>query len=269
MEKETIIKIAEELYQEAFDANAYFIIMKQYSVLYRKYKEEFQLSPAFYSMTYQAMQKACFMELAKIFDTSKDAISLGYLLQQSQENIELFPEFRGISTIISEGIQYSFPIYYQHHLKRKEECFFEDEVEFQRKVYKLFDLKSTDTTPVHVNLTFPQFLELYQKRFRSLSKKQDNIRKQRNKIYAHNDLERILDENSFLEKNPIYYQDIEEMIEFSCECIGLILGALTGKQRTTKYLNIDDLENTLNVVRLGLKYQEYDFQQQMENDEWE
>ena len=40
MDKEQLIKLAEELYQEAFDANAYFLIMQQYREMQKEYLSE-------------------------------------------------------------------------------------------------------------------------------------------------------------------------------------------------------------------------------------
>ena len=51
------------------------------------------------------------------------------------------------------------------------------------------------------------------------------------------------------------------MIDFALDCTGLILGVLTDVNHATQYSNIDDWEGTLMLTRLGLKYQEYDFQQ--------
>ena len=40
MDKEQLIKFAEELYQEALDANAYFLIMQQYREMQKEYLSE-------------------------------------------------------------------------------------------------------------------------------------------------------------------------------------------------------------------------------------
>lgn len=47
MDKEKLIKLAEDLYQSAFDANAYYAIMMQYREMSKKYNNEMNLSPAF------------------------------------------------------------------------------------------------------------------------------------------------------------------------------------------------------------------------------
>ena len=41
----------------------------------------------------------------------------------------------------------------------------------------------------------------------------------------------------------------------------LILGALTGVSRAVSYGNIDDMEGTLMLAKLGLKYQDYEMEQ--------
>ena len=96
---------------------------------------------------------------------------------------------------------------------------------------------------------------------RDRSKKRDNIRMQRNKLYAHNDEKRIVNSENLPNRYPISYPDVQEMIDFALDCTGLILGILTDVNHATQYSNIDDWEGTLMLARLGLKYQEYDFQQ--------
>lgn len=264
MNKETLIQFARELHWEAFDANTYFLIIQQYRKSWKEHKDEIRLSPAFYNIVYAALQKACFMEIAKLYDKSNKVVSINSLLKDCQENISLFPEYRDTISIEDNGNTYSSPIPYQHQLKFAEECFFKSEVESPRAFFKAFDIPNAEKTPVTIDLTFTQFLELYQKRFHSLSKKQECIREQRNKIYAHNDEQRILDLNSVLENNPISYSDIKELIDFALDCTMLIFRMLTGECLATQYVNIDDWNNTLALAQLGLKYQEYDHNQRKE-----
>lgn len=264
MDREKLIKLVKELHQEAFDANAYYLIMQQYRRFRKEYNDEMQLSPAFYQVIYGALQKACFMEIAKLYDKSSDVVTIGSLLKECQNNLSLFPEYRDTITVKDAGKEYSFPVPYYHHLKPEEECFFKEQVESQREIFRILDVPSPDTTPVQVDLTFSEFLELYQKRFQSLSKKQENIRVQRNKIYAHNDVEHIMDDVIVYQRNPITYPDIQELTEFALDCTGLILGTLTDVCQATRYSNIDDWEGTLMLARLGLKYQDYDIEQRNE-----
>lgn len=112
MDKEKLIKLAEDLYQSAFDANAYYAIMMQYREMSKKYNDEMNLSPAFYQVVYGALQKACFMEIAKLYDKTKDVVSVGLLLKYCRDNLDLFPEYRDIVTIKEEGREYSFQVPY-------------------------------------------------------------------------------------------------------------------------------------------------------------
>ena len=262
--KETLTLYAKELYQGAFDANQYFLLMQQYKQHRQNHLAEIRLSPAFYGVVYEALQKSCFMEIAKLFDRSSDVISIGFLLKACQENISLFPEYRNHFTITDDGKEYSFPIPYQHQLKPEEELFFKDQVESQRIIFKALHVSSPETSPVTIDLTFQEFLELYRNRFHSLKKKQSNVQVQRNKIYAHNDQQRVENIDSVLKKNPITYPDIQELIDFALDCSGLILGILTGEVNARQYANINDWDNTLWFAQLGLKYQEYDLKQKLD-----
>lgn len=260
MEKEHIVKLAEELHREAFDANSYYLIMKQYTQSRAKYKEAMSISPAFYSVVYDALQKACFMEIAKLYDKSNDTVSIGSLLKLCVENKDYFSEYREIIEIEDDGVQYEFPTKYQHWLKPEEERFYADEVRNQRELLKIFGVEDADNNPVQVDLTFSEFVELLQKRFRSLSKKQEAVTVQRNKIYAHNDGERMLDGDRILQKYPLFYTDIQELIEFALEVTGFVFAVLTGEGKATKYSNIDDWEGTLMLSEKGLKYQEIEME---------
>ena len=66
MDKEKLIKLAEDLYQSAFDANAYYAIMMQYREMSKKYNNEMNLSPAFYQVVYGGVAKGLFYGNCKI-----------------------------------------------------------------------------------------------------------------------------------------------------------------------------------------------------------
>jgi len=100
MDKEKLIKLAEDLYQSAFDANAYYAIMMQYREMSKKYNDEMNFSPAFYQVVYGALQKACFMEIAKLYDKTKDVVSVGLLLKYCRDNLDLLT---GVSRAVSYG----------------------------------------------------------------------------------------------------------------------------------------------------------------------
>ena len=263
MTKDELLKMAEELYQEAFDTNSYYLIMKQYGQNYKEYESASQLSPAFYQIVFNALQNACFMELAKLYDKSNDVFNIGVLIRECQESISLFSEYSRIVKEKFEGQEYIFQIPYQHELKSEEECFFKDQVRNQREILKLFNVPSADTSPIRVDLKFSEFLYLYYKRFCALKKKQENLRVQRNKIYAHNDRVKLSGIDDLLKKNPVCYADIQELADFALDVTRLIIGCLTGVYKPDKYVNIEDWKNTLRTAELGLKYRNYNIEQKM------
>lgn len=108
MDKETLIKIAEELHHGAFDANADYLILQQYRKNQREYAEEMKMSPAFYQTIHGALMKACFMEIAKLYDSSNGVVSIGTLLAKCAENQDLFPTYRETMTV--ELMGQHFPI---------------------------------------------------------------------------------------------------------------------------------------------------------------
>ena len=151
MDKETLIKIAEELHHGAFDANAYYLILQQYRKNQREYAEEMKMSPAFYQTIHGALMKACFMEIAKLYDSSNGVVSIGTLLAKCAENQDLFPEYRETMTVEHDGTAFSYQIPYQHQLKPQEERFFKAQVESD------FDKKMADrhTRPCGRGYSFP------------------------------------------------------------------------------------------------------------------
>ena len=262
MEKEKLVLYSEKLHQEAVNARAYYLILRQFSDFQYNYNNEMNMSPAFYQMVYRALVTACFMEIAKLYDKSDDTISVGDILHECKENLSCFPEYSDTLSFVDQGIEYSFPVPYQHQLKPEEECFFKSYVDGQRSFYRLFDFPDPDNTPVRIELTFPQLLDLFQKRFHSLSKKQKNIQKQRNTIYAHNDEEALVDTDKILNEFRVTYQDLQELIDFALVVLGLIIECLTGTCRSTGYSNIHDWKNTMELVKLGIEYQDQIIAQQ-------
>lgn len=125
MDKETLIKIAEELHHGAFDANADYLILQQYRKNQREYAEEMKMSPAFYQTIHGALMKACFMEIAKLYDSSNGVVSIGTLLAKCAENQDLFPTYRETMTVEHDGTAFSyqivpFPVSWTVKMKKKQ-----------------------------------------------------------------------------------------------------------------------------------------------------
>ena len=76
MDKEKLIKLAEDLYQSAFDANAYYAIMMQYSEMSKKYNNEMNLSPAFYQVVYGRCKRLVLWKLQNCMIKQKTLFQL-------------------------------------------------------------------------------------------------------------------------------------------------------------------------------------------------
>lgn len=260
MEKEKLIKIAKKLHQEAFDANAYYLIMQQYKECHSRYINELNISPAFYSVVYEALQKACFMEVAKLFDKTRDAFSIGDFLETCKNNEKIFLECKEFIEYTCDGQDYKDEVPYQHILKEDEKIFFKDEVKYQSDIFRIFGMP--ESSNIYVNVTFHDLLDLYIKKINSLKKVTENIRMQRNKVYAHNDKIEMIDE-SIVDQNPITYPQIKQAIECALDITSMVLGILEGTQPAKTYSNIDDLENTLMLVKKGEIYQKQEEEKEL------
>ncbi len=263
MTKEELIKAANGLYQEALEANAYYALLIQYDSNRNKYYEEMAISSAFYGISFMALQRSLFMELAKLFDKSKDVISVGQLLKLADESIALFPQYRLILETERDGKKHTTQIPFEHQLRKTEECFFKNEVESQRNINRILGIENADSIPITIKLKFSDYIELYKKELHSLRPQIDNLTIQRNKIYAHNDGDMKFDFETIYEKYSINYSDIKVLIDFSLDVTRLIIGVLTGVNKAEQYTNIDDWVGTLRLVQIGNKYKDVEIASHM------
>ena len=162
------------------------------------------------SVVYEALQKACFMEVAKLYDKTRDAFSIGDFLETCKNNEKIFLECKEFIEYTCDGQDYKDEVPYQHILKEDEKIFFKDEVKYQSDIFRIFGMP--ESSNIYVNVTFHDLLDLYIKKINSLKKVTENIRMQRNKVYAHNDKIEMIDE-SIVDQNPITYPQIKQAIE--------------------------------------------------------
>lgn len=258
MEREELIQIIEELHQETLYATSYLSIMQQYPTVQKQYPNAIHLSPAFNAFVYTALLESCIMDVAKLYEIKSNAIGIGYVLTHCREHIDWFPEYRKIPDSLMHSDEH---IPYHRYLKPQEEHFFKNEVKIQRIFQELLNIPNS---PVHVDLTFAEVLELFQKDLSMVHKKVESIRIQRNKIYAHNDKDGLLSADKIISNNPISYDDLKKLIDLAQDILGVLHEALTGNGLPRSYSNIDDWGNTLQLAELGLKYQEHDCQLQQQ-----
>ena len=262
MDKEALIKIAEKIYSEAEGAYIYRAIMRQYIQHANNYPDVLKVSAVFHETVYKALDESCFMKVAKLYERTDSTVSVGTLLKQCEENIEFFPEYQETITITQDDKKYPCKIRYQHRLEKKEEVFYKDRVSSERQMLAIFECPDAENVSIRVDLTFPELLELYKKRFQSYRKHIESIRIQRNKIFAHNDMDVLINDESIQKKHPVLNRDIDEMIHFALTCTSDILSIIKEKiPYDLRWPWLDDLENTLVLTRIGIKYHEYELKE--------
>lgn len=72
----------------------------------------------------------------------------------------------------------------------------------------------------------------------------------------------MIDE-SIVNQNPITYSQIKQAIECALDITSMVLGILEGTQPAKTYSNIDDLENTLMLVKKGEIYQKQEEEKEL------
>ena len=247
MNKNELIHLATNIYEEALMANSCWDIVNQYHSNISNYNDEMNYSPAFYHVIYQALIEGIFINLAKIYDTHGNALAIGTLLEEMKKiSVDDFHEH------VVEHYKLCGN-HFQHRLKQDEECFFKKEVSKQRGIGNALNIDYIHTT---VELTFDEIIDLYVKKLSSIKPSIENLRIQRNKIYAHNDRQTNFDFRSIYEKNPINKKDADVLIDLALDISCLCVEILTGVSKARSYTNIDDWEASLKMITIGEKYRD-------------
>ena len=262
MNKEQLIKKIDIFMNQARQANCYFSIIKQFAENKTNYYEEMSLSSAFYSYTYNALVVATFMELSKIYDSHHHSSNIQKLVKECRDNIAYFPTVNHQEDVNIDGEIYTLTFPFKHTVTEDEKEFFQEEIEHEQPFQKIFN---DIDLPIHVEMTIERYFELYEWRLSKLHEKIKNLLKQRNKVYAHNDEATMkVDLDSVINNFPLDYKDINDLIVFALD-FSIFAGAmLTGVNRASEPVNIDDWENTLRAVKLGEKYKDVEIQKQVE-----
>lgn len=249
MKKGELIELSKNLMEETLYARAYKDILDQYKTLRYSFKDELMLSSTFHLISKMALVEALTMRLARLYDTDEKSAGLGFLLKQANQNIDYFPRNRGEHSFECDGHIYTFIAPLTHTLRECEKCYYKERVRQEEGIANLFDLPPNINIEVKIN----ELVGMYQKRFASLNKERKNLITQRNKIYAHNDRETNFEFNDIYAKNPLFYNDIEKLLEFAEDFTSFCYEYLSGNYAMQKFSNIDDLESTLLYARKGLQ----------------
>ena len=231
MDKNELLHIAENLYEEIFLANSYYSVVQQYRNLHDKYLDAFNVSPAFHRITYRALTEATVVKTAKIYDVDNKSHNISSLINSAIEYAECHREFSMVKN---------------RKLSPEEECFYPKEVEATK--FKCTSLGIPYEYTI-ANISDCDILKMYKKRLHSLIKVRNNLTQQRNKIFVHNDKITNFDYSELNKNNSINWSDIEALINFAFEFCQYYIALLTGVVKSKLAVNTNDLEKTLEIVQ--------------------
>lgn len=256
--KEKLLKLSENFLQKARDANCFFDISKQFKKNRSERYDEMSISSAFYSYTDNAITVAVIMELSKLYDTSKQSINIKKFLDICYENRGLFPQQKEL-TLKKYGTEDKMILPYTRTVSTDEKDFFKNEID---NLSELESLIINGDNPLRVEMTIDRYFQLFYWKYDNLKTKIDYLIKQRNKVYAHNDEDKLFKIDEIVNKYPLHYNDTESLISYALEVIGFSIALLTDVNIAELPNNIDDWTYTLDLVRDGLKYQKEKFEEE-------
>lgn len=257
---ENFIELTEQFLEQSRQANGYFDIIKQYIENRQKWQNEMNISAAFYHFSHNGLVVAVLMELAKIYDRNRDSVNINKLMAEARETVLLFDKtVFDEKTEMKEKYDYFYKVVTNeeeliHSVLPAEMDFFHNENDGNN----LFD-----EIPKTVHMTIEKYLDLYEWKYQKLETKINNLLKQRNKVYAHNDKKAIKSIDDILSKYPLNHSDIEALVSFPLNYCQFILAITTGINKAKAPNNIDDWKNTLTLVRLGEEYSEIKVENEM------
>lgn len=219
------------LFKESFKANCNFSIIKQYHDNSINYNKEINYSPCFYQIIFTSLLETTLLLVSKLYD--KNSINISLLLHEFKENINVLP--------IGE----------RFYLDSNREV-----------VYDSSESKVADENVFFIPFNFNDKLCDWIKKFNKMENVLASLKKQRDKIYAHHNINIVDHIDSFIEDNHVLYRDIENLISFALEVTSTIRACMTGVGKTN-LVNIDDWENTLKMVRLADKHKEIIIQEEL------
>ena len=241
----------EQLYDRAFYAKVYLQHIRMFETNFRKYPEEMDCSPKFYNVVYSALMKSLVIEVAKIFDnenSKRKSLCIKHLLSVCENEVgsgKLIPEIREFR-YTEDGPLQMYPyrkVVEDPSEKLLKNCFGD---------FKIIESLAKDGN-YYIWVGGTDYYRYLKEKYNSFSKQIDYLREQRNKIYAHTDLNVKKEIDNFIQHNPLELSDLEGLINYTFEICNFVSQGVSN----TFYCDTDyysDWENTLAHVRAGKQY---------------
>ena len=246
MTKEELIHLSNNLYDQALKARAYFEVIKQYQINKVSHTEQLNISPAFYQITYSALNDALIMILAKLYDINNNSLKLDTLIDECK-NGTIFKEL-----FYTAKKQYDEDLLINYTVSEDDTCFFADKIEKSKNTCQRLGIPYTQAT---LQLSLDEYFDFVSQKKESLSSIRQSLRNLRNKVFAHNDKLINFDYNEVLKNNGLDCKQVENLIKFALDFSGFCYTSLTSECIAENYLDIDDWNQTLYYSELGQKYE--------------
>lgn len=98
-------------------------------------------------------------------------------------------------------------------------------------------------------MTFPIYGKI---RLNSLRKLTDMLRDQRNKVFAHSDME-ALKYDELVRRLPLTYGEIQKLIDFALDLTIELFARITGIEKDRLPKNYNDIQGLLKYAEVGME----------------
>lgn len=251
-----IYKWAMTLFDQSRAAYNKFQKIKQFNSLSKDYSDELSVSSSFYSDVMDSLLIAVFISIQRIYEKSKDSssVSIIKLLKKCKDNLNIFPKYS--QAYIYDGYTDNEP--WRWEISKIDLAYLKEKYP---NIYKKCDLTSK-----WVNITPAILIDLHEWKYQNFNdnNKLNYLYTQRDKIFVHNDKKAMNDFEKITSDNPLSYQDLDDLIQFSLNFSHMILLMLTNTNYAFEPTNYDDWESTLKYVRKGFEKEKSDLEKKKE-----
>lgn len=215
--------LAENIYSMAFNANCYFHIMSTLMQQWNKYEEVLRVSGAFIHFTLNSLITSSIVDVCKIYDSNVNSKTIYSLDKEVKNNFENLPTS-----------------YSRHFDNLYKNIYNQEERENIINQLKESYIKRSRERLVELNGRLIE-IEFIAK----------NIKKQRNKLYAHNDCLYNEQESNLILQYPITHSNISQLIDFALDYSITVIALITGLNRPKIPVNINDFEGLMQYILEG------------------
>lgn len=254
---ESIFTWCDGIYNEAFEANSCAKILLQIGSLSRAGEKGFSYSPVFYHTACQAMYRAAFMDIAKIYDNDSKSITLQKVLSECNKPTCVFPDeiTKRFSTTDGDEEIIKAPIEVSIHREDISLLTKYPDLTFQCRQFECLCEGAQIDKPLEYPLivSSKQLFRIFTSQLNQMNPIIERVKTHRNKRFAHNDKDYNFDYNSLIREGDVTLGDIEKLALFALRVTTKTIELIKGESRALQFFNVDDLTNTLRYVHANRK----------------